>query len=230
MEKNEDIREIYSRNFKYILVDEYQDTNYIQSRWLNLLAEKNKNICCVGDDDQSIYSWRGAEIKNFLEFDQIYKNTKIIRLEQNYRSTQNILTVASQLISNNQNRVGKTLKSSTEEGDLINLNCYKNGNDEAIGVSDEIEKIKKIFIKQYFYISKSNFSNREFERFLKIGLPYRILGVPKFYESEIKIVLLPKNCYQSRDDLAFERVVNNPKRSIGDNTIKQIHEFAKEPD
>jgi DNA helicase-2/ATP-dependent DNA helicase PcrA len=124
-------------------VDEYQDTNHIQSKWLNLLAQKNKNICCVGDDDQSIYSWRGAEIKNFLEFDQIYENTKVIRLEQNYRSTQNILSVASKLISNNQNRVGKNLKTSMKDGDLINLNCYKNGKDEAIGVSDEIEKIKK---------------------------------------------------------------------------------------
>ena len=143
LENNTDLREIYSRNFKYILVDEYQDTNYIQSKWLNLLAEKNKNLCCVGDDDQSIYSWRGAEIKNFLEFDQIYKNTKVIRLEQNYRSTQNILSVASELISNNQNRVGKTLKTTMEEGELINLNCYKNGKDEAIGISDEVEKIRK---------------------------------------------------------------------------------------
>ena len=100
----------------YILVDEYQDTNFIQSRWLNLLSEKNKNICCVGDDDQSIYSWRGAEIKNFLEFDQVYENTKVIRLEQNYRSSQNILSVASNLIANNQNRVGKTLITTMEEG------------------------------------------------------------------------------------------------------------------
>ena len=126
LEKNLDIREIYSKNFKYILVDEYQDTNFIQSKWLNLLSEKNNNICCVGDDDQSIYSWRGAEIKNFLEFDQVYENTKVIRLEQNYRSTDNILSVASNLISNNQNRVGKTLKTTMEEGDLIKLNCYKN--------------------------------------------------------------------------------------------------------
>ena len=110
LERNEDIRKIYSKNFKYILVDEYQDTNFIQSKWLNLLAERNKNICCVGDDDQSIYSWRGAEIKNFLEFDKIYNDTKVIRLEQNYRSTENILKVASALISNNQHRVGKTLK------------------------------------------------------------------------------------------------------------------------
>ena len=114
LEYNSDIREIYSKNFKYILVDEYQDTNFIQSKWLNLLSEKNKNICCVWDNDQSIYSWRGAEIKNFLEFDQLYKDTKVIKLEQNYRSSQNILSVASNLISNNQNRVGKTLKSTKD--------------------------------------------------------------------------------------------------------------------
>ena len=135
---------MYSNNFKYILVDEYQDTNYIQSKWLKLLSENNKNICCVGDDDQSIYSWRGAEIKNFLEFDQVYENTKIIRLEENYRSSQNILSVASGLISKNENRVGKTLKATLEEGDLVKLNCFKNGKDEAVGISDEIEnKIKK---------------------------------------------------------------------------------------
>ena len=121
LENYPDIRQIYSTNFKYILVDEYQDTNFIQSKWLNLLSEKTKNLCCVGDDDQSIYSWRGAEIKNFLEFDQVYKNTKVIRLEQNYRSSQNILSVASNLISNNQNRVGKTLTTTMEEGDLVKL-------------------------------------------------------------------------------------------------------------
>ena len=116
LERNKDICEIYSTNFKYILVDEYQDTNFIQSKWLNILAKKSNNICCVGDDDQSIYSWRGAEIKNFLEFDKVYKGTKIIRLEENYRSTQNILSVASGLISNNENRVGKTLKTNSENG------------------------------------------------------------------------------------------------------------------
>ena len=119
LENYSDIKKIYSNNFKYILVDEYQDTNFIQSKWLNLLSEKNKNLCCVGDDDQSIYSWRGAEIKNFLEFDQVYENTKVIRLEQNYRSSQNILSVASNLISNNKNRVGKTLTTTMEEGDLV---------------------------------------------------------------------------------------------------------------
>jgi len=232
LEKNIDIREIYSKNFKYILVDEYQDTNFIQSRWLNLLAQKNKNLCCVGDDDQSIYSWRGAEIKNFLEFDQIYKNTKVIRLEQNYRSTQNILSVASQLISYNQNRVGKTLKTTMEEGELIKLNCFKNGKDEAIGLSDEIEKIKKKYsLNNIVILVRAIFQTREFEeRFLKIGLPYRILGGTKFYErAEIKdSVAYLRIVHQDKDDLAFERIVNNPKRSIGDSTLKLIHQFAKE--
>ncbi len=230
-EKNPDIRKIYSKNFKYILVDEYQDTNYIQSKWLNLLAEENQNLCCVGDDDQSIYSWRGAEIKNFLEFDQIYENTKVIRLEENYRSTQNILSVASQLISHNQNRVGKTLKTTLEEGDLINLNCFKNGKDEAIGVSDEIEKIKNKYpLNNIVILVRAIFQTREFEeRFLKIGLPYRILGGTKFYErAEIKdCVAYLRIVFQDKDDLAFERIVNNPKRSIGDSTIKSMHEFAK---
>ena len=231
LEKNNDIRDIYSKNFKYILVDEYQDTNYIQSRWLNLLAQKNKNLCCVGDDDQSIYSWRGAEIKNFLEFDQIYENTKVIRLEQNYRSTQNILSVASKLISFNQNRVGKTLKTSIEDGDLIKLNCYKNGKDEAVGVSDEIEALKKKYsLNEIVILVRAIFQTREFEeRFLKIGLPYRIIGGTKFYErAEIKdCVAYLRIINQDKDDLAFERVVNNPKRSVGDGALKSIHEYAK---
>ncbi len=231
LEKNSDIREIYSKNFKYILVDEYQDTNFIQSKWLNLLSEKNNNICCVGDDDQSIYSWRGAEIKNFLEFDKVYKNTKVIRLEQNYRSTQNILSVASDLIANNQNRVGKTLNTTLEEGELVKLNCFKNGKDEAIGVSDEIEKIRKKFkLNDIAILVRAIFQTREFEeRFLKIGMPYRILGGTKFYErAEIKdCVAYLRLTYQEKDDLAFERIINNPKRAIGESTLKSIHEFSK---
>ncbi len=231
LEFNIDIRHIYSTNFKYILVDEYQDTNFIQSKWLNLLTEKNKNICCVGDDDQSIYSWRGAEIKNFLEFDQVYENTKVIRLEQNYRSTQNILSVASNLISNNQNRVGKNLKTTMEEGDLVTLNCFKNGKDEATGVSDEIEKIKKKYsLNNIAILVRAIFQTREFEeRFLKIGMPYRILGGTKFYErAEIKdCIAYLRLIHQGKDDLAFERIVNNPKRAIGESTIKSIHEFSK---
>ena len=233
LENNKDIREIYSKNFKYILVDEYQDTNFIQSKWLKLLSEKNKNICCVGDDDQSIYSWRGAEINNFLEFDQTYENTKVIRLEQNYRSSQNILSVASDLISNNQNRVGKKLTTTMEDGDLVSLNCFKNGKDEAIGISDEIEKkLKKNFsYNNMAILVRAIFQTREFEeRFLKIGMPYRILGGTKFYErAEIKdCVAYLRLIHQEKDDLAFERIINNPKRAIGDSTLKNIHEFAKE--
>ena len=232
LDKNKDIREIYSNNFKYILVDEYQDTNYIQSKWLYLLSEKYKNICCVGDDDQSIYSWRGAEIKNFLEFDKVYQNSKVIRLEENYRSSQNILSVASNLIANNQNRVGKTLKTTMEEGDLVKLNCFKNGKDEAIGISDEIEKklVKKFSLNNISILVRAIFQTREFEeRFLKIGLPYRILGGTKFYErAEIKdCIAYLRLIHQPKDDLAFDRIVNNPKRSIGENTIKIIHEYAK---
>jgi DNA helicase-2/ATP-dependent DNA helicase PcrA len=233
LENYSDIRQIYTNNFKYILVDEYQDTNFIQSKWLSLLSEKNKNLCCVGDDDQSIYSWRGAEIKNFLEFDQVYKNTKIIRLEQNYRSSQNILSVASNLIANNENRVGKNLTTTMEEGDLVKLNCFKNGKDEAIGVSDEIEKkIKKEYsFNDIAILVRAIFQTREFEeRFLKIGMPYRILGGTKFYErAEIKdCVAYLRLIHQEKDDLAFERIVNNPKRSIGDTTLKTVHEFAKQ--
>ena len=235
LENYPDIRQIYTSNFKFILVDEYQDTNFIQSKWLNLLSEKTKNLCCVGDDDQSIYSWRGAEIKNFLEFDQVYKNTKVIRLEQNYRSSQNILSVASNLIANNQNRVGKTLISNMEEGDLVKLNCFKNGKDEAIGVSDEIEKKlkKKYSFNEVAILVRAIFQTREFEeRFLKIGMPYRILGGTKFYErAEIKdCVAYLRLIYQGKDDLAFERIVNNPKRSIGDTSLKSIYEFGKNHD
>jgi len=233
LERHLDVREIYSNNFKYILVDEYQDTNYIQSRWLSLLSEKHKNLCCVGDDDQSIYSWRGAEIKNFLEFDQVYKNSKVIRLEENYRSSQNILSVASNLIANNQNRVGKTLKATMEEGDLVKLNCFKNGKDEAIGISDEIEKKlkKKYSFNNIAILVRAIFQTREFEeRFLKIGMPYRILGGTKFYErAEIKdCVAYLRLIHQPKDDLAFGRIVNNPRRSIGESTLKLIHEFSNE--
>ena len=230
-EENKDIAELYSKNFKYILVDEYQDTNHIQSRWLNCLTGYHDNLCCVGDDDQSIYSWRGAEIKNFLEFDKAYKNTKVIRLEENYRSTQNILTVASKLIENNKNRVGKNLYTNSSDGELVYLECFRNGKDEATGVSDRIEKLKKKFsLNSIAILVRAIYQTREFEeRFLKIGLPYRIIGGIKFYErAEIKdCISYLRLVYQNKDDLAFERIVNTPKRSIGDTTIKQINEYGK---
>jgi len=231
-ENKQDILNIYSNNFKYILVDEYQDTNFIQNKWLNLLAKKHKNICCVGDDDQSIYSWRGAEIKNFLNFDQIYKNSKKITLEQNYRSTQNILSTASGLISKNLGRLGKKLWTDGEDGELVKLSCYKNGKDEAIIISDIIEKKlkKKFSYNNIAILVRAIFQTREFEeRFLKIGIGYRIVGGTKFYErSEIKdCVAYLRIIFQKKDDLAFERIVNTPKRSIGDTTIKKISEYAR---
>ena len=231
-ENEQDILDIYSNNFKYILVDEYQDTNFIQSKWLNLLAKQHNNICCVGDDDQSIYSWRGAEIKNFLNFDQLYKNSKKIKLEQNYRSTQNILSTASELISKNQGRIGKNLWTKGEEGEFVKLNCYKNGKDEAINISDIIEKKlkKKFSYNNTAILVRAIFQTREFEeRFLKIGIGYRIVGGTKFYErSEIKdSVAYLRIIFQKKDDLAFERIVNTPKRSVGDATMKQISEYAR---
>ena len=230
-EKNKDILSIYSNNFKYMLVDEYQDTNFIQNKWLNLLTHKFKNICCVGDDDQSIYSWRGAEIKNFLNFKHEYKNTKIIKLEENYRSTQNILSTASKLISYNEDRLGKRLWTSGEEGELVKVNCYKNAKEEAINISDIIEqKLKdKFSLNNIAILVRAIFQTREFEeRFLKIGMGYRIIGGIKFYErAEIKdCVAYLRLIFQKKDDLAFDRIINTPKRSIGDITIKQINEFS----
>ena len=231
-ENNPDILELYLKNFKYILVDEYQDSNHIQSKWLNLLAKKNNNICCVGDDDQSIYSWRGAEIKNFLNFNKTYKNTKIIKLEQNYRSTQNILSAASGLIAKNNDRLGKKLWTDGKDGELIKLTCYKNGREEATGISNIIEqKLKKKYsLNSISILVRAIFQTREFEeRFLKIGMGYRVIGGTKFYErAEIKdSVAFLRIVNQKNDDLAFERIINVPKRSVGDSTIKQLYDWAR---
>ena len=230
-EKNKDIREIYRNHFKYILVDEYQDTNFIQNKWLNLIVNEKRNICCVGDDDQSIYSWRGAEIKNFLTFDKIYPNCKVFKLEQNYRSTKNILATASKLISNNNSRVGKKLWSSSNEGELVKLNCYRNGKEEAQGISDLIEgNIKnKYSLNNVSILVRAIYQTREFEeRFLKIGIGYRVLGGIKFYErAEIKdAVAYLRIINQKFDDLALERVINKPRKGIGETTLKNIYEFA----
>ncbi len=231
-EEHKDIREIYQNNFKYILVDEFQDTNFIQNKWLNLLVNNKQNICCVGDDDQSIYSWRGAEIKNFLTFDQIYKNCKVFKLEQNYRSTKNILETASTLISNNSNRVGKKLWSSANQGELVKLNCYRTGKEEAQGISDIIEhKLKKKYsLNDVSILVRAIYQTREFEeRFLQVGIGYRVLGGIKFYErAEIKDAV----CYlriinQKYDDLALERVIGSPKKGVGESTLSQIYQFGK---
>jgi len=231
-EKNSDILELYLNNFKYILVDEYQDSNFIQSKWLNLLAKKKNNICCVGDDDQSIYSWRGAEIRNFLDFSKTYKNTKIIKLEQNYRSTQNILSAASGLIAKNTDRLGKKLWTDSKDGNPVKLTCYKNGKEEATGISDIIEKKlkKKYSLNNISILVRAIFQTREFEeRFLKIGMGYRVIGGTKFYErAEIKdSVAFLRIVNQKNDDLAFERIINVPKRSIGDSTVKLLHDWGR---
>ena len=231
-EEHKDIREIYHKNFKYILVDEFQDTNFIQNKWLNLLVNDKQNICCVGDDDQSIYSWRGAEIKNFLTFDQIYKNCKVFKLEQNYRSTKNILETASNLISNNSNRVGKKLWSSSNQGELVKLNCYRTGKEEAQGISDIIErKIKKKYsLNDVSILVRAIYQTREFEeRFLQLGIGYRVLGGIKFYErAEIKdAISYLRIINQKYDDLALERVIGSPKRGVGESTLNQIFTFAK---
>ena len=231
-EEHKDIRELYQKNFKYILVDEFQDTNFIQNKWLNLLVNEKKNICCVGDDDQSIYSWRGAEIKNFLTFDKIYNNCRVFKLEQNYRSTKNILETASMLISNNSNRVGKKLWSSASQGETVKLNCYKSGKEEAQGISDIIEHNlkKKYSLNDVSILVRAIYQTREFEeRFMQVGIGYRVLGGIKFYErAEIKDAV----CYlriinQKYDDLALERVIGSPKRGIGESTLKQIYKFGK---
>ncbi len=232
-EEHADIREIYRKNFKYILVDEFQDTNFIQNKWLNLLVNEKKNICCVGDDDQSIYSWRGAEIKNFLTFDKIYSNCKVFKLEQNYRSTKNILETASTLISNNSNRVGKKLWSSATQGEPVKLNCYKTGREEAQGISDIIEhKIKKKYsLNNVSILVRAIHQTREFEeRFMQIGINYRILGGIKFYErAEIKdAVSYLRIINQKYDDLALERVIGSPKKGVGESTLNQIYLFSKQ--
>ncbi len=232
-ENNLDIKKIYNNNFKYILVDEFQDTNFIQNKWLNLLVNEKQNICCVGDDDQSIYSWRGAEIKNFLTFDSIYKDCKIFKLEQNYRSTKNILETASTLISHNNGRVEKKLWSSAQQGEKVKLNCYQNGREEAEAISGIAEnKLKnKYSLNNVAILVRAIYQTREFEeRFLKVGLGYRVLGGTKFYErSEVKdAVAYLRIINQKYDDLALERVIGNPRRGIGESTLNQLYLFGSQ--
>ncbi|MGA1254867.1 MAG: ATP-dependent helicase [Pelagibacteraceae bacterium] len=231
-ENHLDIKKIYNNNFKYILVDEFQDTNFIQNKWLNLLVNENQNICCVGDDDQSIYSWRGAEIKNFLTFDHLYKNCKVFKLEQNYRSTKNILETASTLISHNNGRVEKKLWSSSQQGEKVKLNCYQTGREEAEAISDIIEnKLKKKYsLNNVAILVRAIYQTREFEeRFLKIGLGYRVLGGTRFYErAEIKdAVAYLRIINQKYDDLALERVIENPRRGVGESTLNQLYNFGQ---
>ena len=231
-DKHPEIKKLYQNKFKYILVDEFQDTNASQYYWLKTLAEKHKNLCAVGDDDQSIYSWRGADVTNILNFEKDFKKTKTIRLEENYRSTGNILAAASGLIAKNQSRLGKTLWTEGEMGDKINIRTVYDGKEEAESISDEIESYQrnKNSINNVAILVRAGFQTRTFEeRFLKIGLPYQVIGGLRFYErAEIRDAIAYLRLINSSDDqLAYERIINKPKRGLGDKTIRQIEQYSR---
>jgi DNA helicase II / ATP-dependent DNA helicase PcrA len=227
-----DVLKIYQNRFKYMLVDEYQDTNVAQYLWLRLLAQGHKNICCVGDDDQSIYGWRGAEVDNILRFEKDFPGAKIIKLERNYRSTPHILGAASGLIAKNESRLGKTLRTDKNDGDPIIVRSHWDGDEEARTIGDDIESLqrKKEKLNDMAILVRASFQMRAFEdRFITLGLPYRVIGGPRFYErAEIRDALAYLKVTASPDnDLAFERIVNVPKRGIGDTSIKRMFEFAR---
>nr|WP_243843256.1 UvrD-helicase domain-containing protein [Sphingomonas vulcanisoli] len=227
-----DVLADYQKRFRYILVDEYQDTNASQYLWLRLLAQERKNICCVGDDDQSIYSWRGAEVANILRFERDFPGAKTIRLEQNYRSTPHILAAASGVIANNGGRLGKTLWTDKDAGEKVKVIGVWDGPEEARRVGEEIESFqhKGGRIDNVAILVRAQHQTREFEdRFIAIGMPYRIVGGFRFYErAEIRDALAYLRVIaQPADDLAFERIVNVPKRGLGDKAVAKIHQLAR---
>jgi len=279
--QNPDVLRQYQQRFKFILVDEYQDTNVAQYLWLRLLAQpfspsplgraeqaspgdarlghlsegldgrdqpchdvvvsglrEPKNICCVGDDDQSIYGWRGAEVDNILRFDHDFPGAKIIRLERNYRSTGHILAAASQLIAHNEGRLGKTLRTEDELGERVQVTGAWDSEEEARAIGEEIEQLQRAAREQGLdhpldeiaILVRASFQMREFEdRFIQLGLPYRVIGGPRFYErTEIRDALAYLRVIaQPADDLAFERIVNVPKRGLGDAALQMLHDYAR---
>jgi len=230
--KHPDVLERYRERFRYILVDEYQDTNQGQYEWLRLLAEPRRNLCCVGDDDQSIYSWRGAEVANILRFEKDFPGAKIVRLEQNYRSTSHILSAADGLIANNAGRLGKTLWTDAGDGEKVKVTGIWDGPEEARRIGDEIEshQIRGGSLDDVAILVRAQFQTREFEeRFISIGLNYQIIGGFRFYErAEIRdAIAYLRLIQQPADDLAFERIVNQPKRGLGDKAIATIHRHAR---
>ena len=232
LKTHRDVLEQYQLRFKYILVDEYQDTNAVQYLWLRLLAQRAKNICCVGDDDQSIYSWRGAEVTNILRFEQDFPGAKIVRLEQNYRSTPHILATASGLIGHNGGRLGKTLWTQLNDGEKVDVIGVWDGPEEARRVGEMIEVHQRAggSLDDAAILVRAQFQTREFEdRFIAIGLPYRIVGGFRFYErAEIRDALAYLRLVnQPADDLAFERIVNQPKRGLGDKAIAKLQTLAR---
>src|SRR5437867_9732571 len=229
---NPEILGEYQRRFRYVLVDEYQDTNVAQYLWLRLLAQQRRNLCCVGDDDQSIYSWRGAEIGNILRFETDFPGATITRLEQNYRSTSHILGAAAGMIAQNQGRLGKTLWTEASEGDKVVVRAVWDGVDEARWVGEEIEALQRKGhgLSEVAILVRAAFQTREFEeRFISLALPYRVIGGPRFYErQEIRDALAYLRLVnQPADDLAFERIINVPKRGLGDATVKLLHDHAR---
>ncbi len=235
---NSDLQEKYQRKFKYIVVDEYQDTNVAQYLWLRLLINENKNICVVGDDDQSIYGWRGAEVDNILRFEKDFPGTHVVRLEQNYRSTPHILAAASKVIRGNQSRLGKELWTDAEGGEKVRLIGHWDGEEEARWIGEEIDAmqggtrgVRPMNLDQIAILVRASHQMRAFEdRFLTIGLPYKVIGGPRFYErmeirdamAYFRLVVSPE------DDLAFERIVNTPKRGLGDKAQQTIQVVARQ--
>lgn len=235
--KHKEVLEDYHRRFRYIMVDEYQDTNVAQYLWLRLLAQGTGNICCVGDDDQSIYGWRGAEVGNILKFEEDFKDAKIIRLEQNYRSTNIILKASGAVIENNAARLGKSLWSDQGDGEKIKMCGLWDGKAEARWVGEEVEQLQrgsidhdKACLNEIAVLVRTGFQTREFEeRFIKLGIPYKVIGGPRFYERlEVRDALAYfRVTVQRNDDLALERIINTPRRGIGGTTVNTLYSYAR---
>jgi DNA helicase II / ATP-dependent DNA helicase PcrA len=227
-----DVLNTFRRRFRYILVDEYQDTNVVQYLLLRLIAQANGNLCCVGDDDQSIYAWRGADVENILRFEKDFPGAKVIRLERNYRSTGHILAVAAGLIAHNRGRLGKTLFTDEPLGDRPRVAEGSDSQEEARLIGEEIEAAqhKGVSLDDIAILVRASFQMREFEeRFIALGLPYKVIGGPRFYErAEIRDALAYLRCIaQPDDDLAFERIYNQPKRGLGEATLAILHEYGR---
>jgi ATP-dependent DNA helicase UvrD/PcrA len=227
-----DVLAQYQQRFHFMLVDEYQDTNVAQYLWLRLLAQGSRNICCVGDDDQSIYGWRGAEVDNILRFETDFPGAKIIRLERNYRSTANILGAASGLIAHNQGRLGKTLRTDGDAGDKVEVRGCWDDEEEARVIGEDIEQFQRQGqnLSEIAILVRASFQMRAFEdRFITLGLPYRVVGGPRFYERQeirdatayFEVTLNPAN------DLKFERIINTPRRGLGEASLKSLHQLAR---
>lgn len=238
LQNHPDVLADYQKRFRYILVDEYQDTNVAQYLFLRLLAAEHRNICCVGDDDQSIYGWRGAEVGNILRFEKDFEGATVIRLEQNYRSTPHILAAASGVIAANENRLGKTLWTQADEGEKVRLIGHWDGEEEARWIAQEVEAYQSgtrghapISLDHQAILVRASFQMRAFEdRFLTIGLPYRVIGGPRFYERmEIRDAMAYfRVCVSPDDGLALERIINTPKRGIGDKALQTLNQIARE--